>query len=241
MKFNKKSRVVWITGASTGIGKETAIEFSKAGYIVVATGRRKSRLVNLVSEIKFAEKEASAFVCNVASERSVHSVVKRIRERYGKIDILINNAGVTIFRTLLETKALDFDTIINTNLRGAFLCTKAVLPMMIKSRSGHIINISSTAANTTFPLSSVYSASKAGLIAMSNSLREEVKKFNIKVTNVIPGPVETPMWDARSRQRYHNRMMTPKDIARLICQIAAQPKKVVIEQLQIRPIKGDIS
>ena len=178
-------KVIWVTGASTGIGREIALEFSRGGYIVVVTARRKSRLSKIVSEIKFAEREASAFVCNVLSERSIQITAKRIRERYGRIDALINNAGVTIFKSLLDTKPAEFDTIIGTNLRGAFLCIKAVLPLMIKNHKGHIINISSVAARVDFINSSAYAASKAGLIALSNTLRKEVRKYNIKVKPLL--------------------------------------------------------
>src|SRR5206468_9483778 len=107
--------VVWITGCSTGIGFELAKVFAKAGYSVVATARRKSRLVRLVSEIKFAGYEASAFVCNVQSERSVFSTKKKILEKYGSIDVLINNAGVTIFKSFIDTKSYEFDDVMNTN------------------------------------------------------------------------------------------------------------------------------
>lgn len=160
-------KVIWITGASTGIGKEIAMEFSKAGHIVVVTARRKSRLVKIVSEIKFAEREAAAFVCNILSERSIQVTAKRIREKYGSIDALVNNAGVTVFKSFTETKTLDYDYVLNTNLRGAFLCMKNVIGPMIKNKKGHIINILSVAANTAFENSSVYAASKAGLLAMS--------------------------------------------------------------------------
>ena len=234
------NKVVWITGASTGIGKETASAFSKAGYIVVVTARRKSRLVNIVSEIKFAGREAIAFVCNVASERSVHSTAKRIVEKYGKIDCLVNNAGVTAFKSFLDTKVYDYDYVMDINLRGSFLCMKSVLKGMIKQKRGHIINILSVAANTVYDNSSVYSASKAGMLALSNSVREEVRKYNIKVTNVLPGAVETTMWDAKTRQRYRNRMMSPAEIAQIILQVYEQPKKVLIEDIIIRPVKGDI-
>ncbi len=234
------NKVVWITGASTGIGKETASAFSKAGYIVVVTARRKSRLVNIVSEIKFAGREAIAFVCNVASERSVHSTAKRIVEKYGRIDCLVNNAGVTAFKSFLDTKVYDYDYIMDINLRGSFLCMKSVLKGMIKQKRGHIINILSVAANTVYDNSSVYSASKAGMLALSNSVREEVRKYNIKVTNVLPGAVETTMWDAKTRQRYRNRMMSPAEIAQIILQVYEQPKKVLIEDIIIRPVKGDI-
>lgn len=233
-------KVIWITGASTGIGKELANEFSKAGYIVAVSARRKSRLVRIVSEIKYAEREASAFVCNLLSERSIQITSKRIKEKYGSIDLLINNAGVTVFKSFMDTKTFDYDNVIDTNLRGSFLCMKSVLPQMIKNKSGHIINILSVAANTSFENSSVYAASKAGLLAMSNSLREEVRRYNIKVSNILPGAVETPMWDSKSRQRYKNRMMSPSDIAKIVLQIYQQPRKVLIEDVIVRPVKGDI-
>ena len=233
-------KVIWITGASTGIGKEIATEFSKAGHIVVVSARRKSRLVRIVSEIKYAEREASAFVCNLLSERSIQITAKRIKEKYGSIDLLINNAGVTVFKSFMETKTFDYDNVIDTNLRGSFLCIKSVLPQMIKNKKGHIINILSVAANTSFENSSVYAASKAGLLAMSNGLREEVRRYNIKVSNILPGAVETPMWDSKSRQRYKNRMMSASDIAKIVLQIFQQPRKVLIEDVVVRPVKGDI-
>ena len=232
--------IIWITGASTGIGKELATVFSKAGNIVVVTARRKSRLVAIVSEIKFAEREAAAFVCNVASERSVQRTVRRIREKYGRIDCLINNAGITTFKSFLDTKVWEFDNIISTNLRGTFLCIKYVLPHMLKSRKGHIINLVSVAANTVLNNSAAYSASKAGILSMTNVIRKEIRKQNIKITNIYPGATETPMWDSRSRQKYHNRMMSPADIAKIILQTFEQPKKVMIEDVIIKPIKGDI-
>lgn len=233
-------KVVWITGASTGIGFETAKVFSKAGYIVIATARRKSRLVTLVNEIKFAGREAYAFVCNVQSERSIISTKKKILERCGTIDVLINNAGVTIYKKFIETKTPEFDNIMDTNLRGSFVAAKAVLPLMLKKRKGHIINVVSVAANTYFHDSAAYSASKAGLLALMNVLRREVRKFNIKISCILPGAVDTPMWDSRSRQRYSKRMMTPREIGSVILTIAEQPKKVLIEDVVVRPIRGDI-
>ncbi|MBL8006812.1 MAG: SDR family oxidoreductase [Ignavibacteria bacterium] len=233
-------KVVWITGASTGIGKEIAMEFSKAGHIVVVSARRKSRLVKIVSEIKFAEREASAFVCNVLSERSIQITAKRIREKYGSIDALVNNAGVTVFKSFVETKTFDYDSVIDTNLRGSFLCIKNVLPPMIKKKKGHIINILSVAAHSAFENSSVYAASKAGLLAMTNGLREEMRRYNIKVSNIFPGATETPMWDSRSRQRYKSRMMSPADIAKITLDVFQQSRKVVIEDVIVRPVKGNI-
>lgn len=235
-----KNKVVWVTGASTGIGKAIAEKFSKEGCIVVVTARRKSRLVRIVSEIKFAGREANAFVCNVMSERSVFLTAKRIREKYGTIDVLINNAGATVFKSFLETKTQDYNNVIDTNLKGPFLCMKAVLPQMIKKKHGSIINILSVAASTAFENSAVYSASKAGMSAMANCIRTEVRRYDIKICNIFPGAVDTAMWESKARQRYRNRMMTPADIAEITFDVFNKPKKVVIEDLIVRPVRGDI-
>lgn len=235
-----KKKVVWVTGASTGIGKAIAEKFSREGCIVIVTARRKSRLAKIAAEIKFAGREAAAFVCNVTSERSVFLTAKRIREKYGTIDVLINNAGATVFKSFTDTKTTDYNNVVDTNLKGPFLCMKAVVPQMIKRRNGVIINILSVAANTAFENSSVYAASKAGLHAMASCLRTEVRRFNIKITNIFPGAVETAMWESKARQRYRKRMMTPEDIAEVTFDSYHKPGRVLIEDVYVRPIKGDI-
>jgi len=234
------NRVVWITGASTGIGFELAKVFAKSGYIIIATARRKSRLVSLVNEIRFAGHEAYAFVCDVRSERSIISTKKKILEKCGTIDILVNNASITAFKSFIDTKPPEFDDIIETNLRGSYLMARTVLPIMMKKKRGHIINILSVAAHTIFTNSSAYAASKAGMLAMFNGLRSEVRKFNIKVSNIMPGATDTPMWSIAARQKYSSRMMTPREVAEITIHIANQPKKVVIEDVVIKPIKGDL-
>ncbi len=234
------NKVVWITGASTGIGFEIAKVFAKSGCVIIATARRKSRLVSLVSEIRFAGHEAYAFVCDVRSERSIASTKKKILEKCGTIDILINNASITTFKSFIDTKPPEFDDIIETNLRGSYLTARTVLPIMMKKKRGQIINVLSVAAKTVFTDSSAYSASKAGLLALFNVLREEMRKYNIKITNIMPGATDTPMWSPATRQKYHSRMMTPRDVAEIVFHTANQPKKVVIEDVMIKPIKGDL-
>jgi len=234
------NRVVWITGASTGIGFELAKVFAKSGYIIVATARRKSRLVSLVNEIRFAGHEAYAFVCDVRSERSIISTKKKILEKCGTIDILINNASITTFKSFTDTKPPEFDDIIETNLRGSYLMARTVLPIMIKKKRGHIINILSVAAHTVFTNSSAYAASKAGMLAMFNVLRAEMRKYNVKISNIMPGATDTPMWGPATRQKYSSRMMTPREVADITFAVASQPKKVVIEDVVIKPIKGDL-
>src|SRR5436853_4679103 len=124
-------KVVWVTGASVGIGFDIAKTFAKAGHIVIATARRKSRLVKLVNELRFAGHEAYAFVCDIQSERSIFATKKKIIEKCGTIDVLINNAGVTVFKTFMDTKTPEFDDVMKTNFRGSFIASKAVLQLMI--------------------------------------------------------------------------------------------------------------
>jgi len=234
------NKVVWITGASTGIGFEIAKAFAKSGYVICATARRKSRLVSLVNEIRFAGHEAYAFVCDVRSERSIMSTKKKILEKCGNIDVLVNNASITAFKSFIDTKPPEFDDILETNLRGSYLMARAVLPLMTKRKRGHIINILSVAAKTVFTGSAAYSASKAGMLAMFNVLRAEMRKYNVKISNIMPGATDTPMWSPATRQKYQSRMMTPKEVADIVIHVANQPKKVVIEDIMIKPIKGDL-
>lgn len=233
-------KVVWITGASTGIGFELAKAFAKSGYIIIASARRKSRLVSLVSEIRFAGHEAYAFVCDVRSERSIISTKNKILDNCSSIDVLVNNAGVTAFKSFMDTKPPEFDDIMDTNLRGSYLTARAVLPGMVKKKRGHIINVLSVAAKTVFTNSSAYAASKAAQLAMFNCLRAEMRKHNIKISNIMPGATDTPMWGAATRQKYQSRMMTPREVADIVVHIANQPKKVVIEDVMIKPVKGDL-
>ena len=235
-----KNKIIWVTGASTGIGKAIVEKFSTEGCTVVITARSKSRLDDIVKEIRLTGREAMAYVCDVSSERSVIHTAKKIQEKYGTIDVLINNAGSTVFKSFLDTETKDYDNVIDTNLKGPFLCMKAVLPQMIRKKTGSIINILSVAANTTFENSSVYSASKAGMQAMASCIRKEVRKHNIKICNIYPGAVETDMWDIKARQQFRNRMMTPADIGEITFDVYNKPERLMVEDLVVRPVKGDL-
>ena len=235
-----KNKIIWVTGASTGIGKAIVEKFSTEGCTVVITARSKSRLDDIVKEIRLTGREAMAYVCDVSSERSVIHTAKKIQEKYGTIDVLINNAGSTVFKSFLDTETKDYDNVIDTNLKGPFLCMKAVLPQMIRKKTGSIINILSVAANTTFENSSVYSASKAGMQAMASCIRKEVRKHNIKICNIYPGAVETDMWDIKARQQFRNRMMTPADVGEITFDVYNKPERLMIEDLVVRPVRGDL-
>ncbi len=235
-----RQRIVWITGASSGIGKALAMTFSENGDHVVLTARRKSELDSIARQLRSGSGGVDVFPCDVRKGNKVLGVATSILSKHGRLDILVNSAGVTSFKDFKSTTISEFDQVIETNLRGAFVATKAVLPAMLAQKKGMIINIISFAAKTTYRNSAAYSASKAGLEAMMNVLRAETRERGIKVVNVYPGAVMTPMWLKRHRKQYGNVMVSPDDVARLVCEVSLQPPSVMVEELVIRPQIGDL-
>ncbi len=235
----KNSNGIWITGASSGIGKASAKEFARIGSKVFVSSRRKSELERLNTELKEENLSAEIFPCNIASSTNVDQTVKKILAN-NNIDCLINNAGITSFKLAEENSINEIDDIIHTNLLGPIYSIKAVLPSMIKQGGGTIINILSVVTKKVFTHSSIYSASKHGLIGYTNSLREEVRKYNIRIINVIPGATQTPMWSASTREKFGDRMMTPEEIAQVIVWLYLQKGNLVTEEIVLRPILGDL-
>ncbi|MBI4429314.1 MAG: SDR family oxidoreductase [Ignavibacteriales bacterium] len=234
------SRVVWITGASSGIGASLAGVFAENGDVVVATARNARALETLRREIVTKGGQCEILRCDVKKEFQVERVARSILRKHGGIDILVNNAGITSFKYFSSTAVREFDNVITTNLRGLFLTTKRVLPSMMKRRRGMIINILSFAAKTVYTKSAAYSASKSGAEAMMNVLRSEVRESGIKVVNVYPGAVLTSMWGKRHRQKYARRMIDAESVARLVYEASTQDASVLVEELIIRPQGGDL-
>lgn len=231
--------VVWITGANSGIGKAITKEFVRLGSKVFASARRISELERLNKELNSENLSVEILPCNVASSLNVEQCAKKIISN-NKIDCLINNAGITSFKTVNDNSINEINDVINTNLLGSIWTIKSVLPQMIKQNSGMIINILSVVTKKIFTKSSIYSASKMGLLAYSNVLREEVRKNNIKVINIIPGATNTSIWSQEMRKENYQRMMNPEEIARIAAWLYLQKENIVAEEIVIRPIQGDI-
>ncbi len=234
-------RIVWITGAGSGIGRALALEFAAKGERVVLSGRTEPQLRSLQSAIREKNGRADVVLCDVRRNETVEEACRKIVESIGVPDILVNNAGITVFKEFLSTTIDEFDDILQTNLRGSFLVTKSVLPHMVAHTNGLIINVVSFAAKTTYAESSVYAASKAGVAALMEGLRAEVRGKGIKILNVFPGAVLTPIWHPKVQAKYGNKMMTPEDVAKMIVEISRQPASMMVEEIVLRPQQGDIN
>ena len=236
--MSKKSGI-WITGASSGIGKAAAMEFARVGTSVFASARRVTELERLNTELSNEKLSVEIFPCNVASSVNVDQTVKKITSIH-PINCLVNNAGITSFKKAELNSIQEINDIINTNLLGAIYAIKYVMPHMIEQGGGTIINILSVVTKKVFTNSSVYAASKMGLLGYTDSLREEVREHNIKIINIIPGAIETSMWPAEVRKVKSEQMMTSGDIAQLIVWVFLQKGNMVTEEILLRPLSGDL-
>ena len=190
---NLQGRIALVTGASQGIGRACALALAQAGATVALAARNEGKLAEAVIEIEAAGGQAAAFPLDVASEESIKASAKAILERFGKVEILVNNAGITRDGLMMAMKRADWDSVLGTNLTGAFLLTQAILRPMLKNRWGRIVNISSVVGRTGQAGQVNYAASKAGLIGMTRSLAREVASRGITVNAVAPGYIETAM------------------------------------------------
>lgn len=188
-----EGRIALVTGASQGIGKAIALELAKAGATVALAARNETKLAEVKAEIEAAGGKAESFALDVSNEDAIKTGAKDIVARLGAVHILVNNAGVTRDTLMLRMKTTDWDDVLDTNLKGAFLLTQALLQPMMKARWGRVINISSVNGELGAPGQANYSASKAGLIGLTKSMAREFASRGITVNAVAPGFIETDM------------------------------------------------
>src|SRR6266567_1953883 len=193
--FNLKDKVAIITGASQGIGRDTALALAEAGSKVAVAARNEEKLAALAKEIVAAGGEAFAVKMDVADAEQVKSGFKAVLEKFGRLDILVNNAAITRDGLALRMKADDWDAVIRTNLTGAHFCIQQALATMMRKRAGRIINIASIVAQMGNAGQANYVSAKAGLIGLTKAIAIEIASRNITVNAVAPGFIETPMTD----------------------------------------------
>lgn len=230
-------KLVWVTGGSSGIGNAISRLFIEKGKTVLVTARSLDKLEKLRQE--FENEHVFIEQCDIRDYNSLKIIYNSYKSSY-IFDTLINNAGVTSFKPFKYNDIEEIDSIVKTNLLGAIYATQIVLPDFISNNKGKIINVLSVAAIKTFTNSSIYAASKAGLLAFSNVLREEIRKYNISVTNILPGATATPIWSEDNIAKFSERMMNPEDVAELIYNLYINESTVIPEEITIRPILGDL-
>jgi 3-oxoacyl-[acyl-carrier protein] reductase len=227
--FSLKDKVALLTGASQGIGRETALALAEAGAKVAAAARNEEKLSALVNEIVNAGGEAIAVKMDVAEPDQIKASFKQVLEKFGRLDILVNNAAITRDGLAIRMKREDWDDVIRTNLTGAHICIQQALATMMRARAGRIINIASIVAEMGNAGQANYVAAKAGLIGLTKAIAIEIAARNITVNAVAPGFIATPMTDVLSEQIKTDlknriplgRMGTARDVASAIVFLAS--------------------
>jgi 3-oxoacyl-[acyl-carrier protein] reductase len=227
--FSLAGKVALVTGASQGIGRETALALAEAGANVAIAARNEEKLVKLAEEIASKGSAALVVKMDVADAKQVKAGFKSVLEKFDKLDILVNNAAVTRDGLAVRMKQEDWDTVIRTNLTGAHLCTQQALASMMRARTGRIINVASIVAQMGNAGQANYVAAKGGLIGLTKAIAMEIASRNVTVNAVAPGFIETPMTDVLPDKVKEElkmriplgRMGTPRDVAAAIVFLAS--------------------
>ena len=245
MSFDLQGKTAIVTGASSGIGEATSRALAAAGARVAAVARRQDRLDTLVEDIVKSGGDAIAVTGDVTDRETCAAVVERVIQTWGRIDILVNNAGLMLLGPVLGASFEDWDRMLELNLRAALTMTHNVVPHMIDRKSGDIVNISSVAGRTTRAGSAVYNATKWGLNAFTDTLRQELaqQKTGIRTTLIEPGAADTELRSHNTpeiQQQQQTRfagltVLQPDDVARTILFAVTQPPHVSINEILIRP------
>ncbi|MDD5069694.1 MAG: 3-oxoacyl-[acyl-carrier-protein] reductase [Candidatus Omnitrophica bacterium] len=238
MRF--KDKVVVVTGAGQGIGKEIAIQFAKEGASVAIFDMNQATLTETVGELNQYSK-SEGFAVNVTDLSDVEKNINKIIDNFGRVDILINNAGITKDNLILRLSENDWDSVLSVNLKGSFNCIKALVKPMVKQRSGKIINISSVIGIMGNPGQTNYAASKAGLIGVTKSLAKELGARNITVNAVAPGYIKTAMTDKLDAKVTENmlsriplgKLGTPGDVAKAVMFLASSDADYISGQVLV--------
>jgi NADP-dependent 3-hydroxy acid dehydrogenase YdfG len=245
---NISGKVVVITGASSGLGEATARYLADRGATVVLGARRAERLQTLVDEIARTGGKATAIVTDVTDAAQVQALVDAAVTQYGRIDVILNNAGVMPHSPLERRKIDDWNRTIDINIKGVLYGIAAALPHMQRQKSGHIINVSSVAGHRVGPGSAVYAATKTAVRVISEGLRQEVKPWNLRTTIISPGAVATELPNSITEadiakgigQFYEQYAISANSFARAVAFAISQPEDVDINEILFRPTRQEL-
>jgi NADP-dependent 3-hydroxy acid dehydrogenase YdfG len=241
-------KVAVVTGASSGIGEATAIALAAEGAQLVITARREERLTDVAARIRERGGQCLPLRLDVTDEAQVKQMAARAEAEFGKVDILVNNAGVMLLGPIGGADTEDCRRMVNTNVLGLMYCTHALLPLLERQKSGHIVNISSVAGRTARAGAAVYNATKWAVGAFSEALRQEVYRNGVRVTIIEPGAVTTELLDHITVPKVKADMqawvgsltaLRSEDIANAIVYAVTQPQHVNVNEILIRPTEQE--
>jgi len=232
------SNIVLITGASSGIGKAISKKFSSENYQVILSSRSKDKLIALNQELSDLGYTSHVIPCDITKEEDVKNLYKA-SSKIGFVNCVINNAGFGKFSKIQDASTKDWDQQLNTNLKGSFLITREFVKDMINQKEGKILFINSVAGKYGYPFSAAYVSSKFGLKGLADSLRNELRDYNIKVISIHPGAIDTNFWDNINTDFPREEMLSSSDIADMAFYAIEAPDSVVLEEVLIRRTKGD--
>ena len=236
-----KDQVAVVTGAGRGIGRATALALADEGAAVALVARTSGELAEVAKEIRGrrdgggGERAVLAVPCDVTDEEQVEGMVARVLEEFGRIDVLVNNAGFNQVGIVEETPLQRWQEILAVNTTGTFLCSRAVLPTMRRQGGGRIVNVVSGAGKRGSATRGAYSAAKFGVIGFSQALQLEVKGQGITVSCVSPGPVATKLRAQNAPGEDPATLLQPEDVAEAIVFVATRPERVIIPEFEVRP------
>jgi NAD(P)-dependent dehydrogenase (short-subunit alcohol dehydrogenase family) len=229
-----EAQIAVVTGGGRGIGAAIALGLARLGAAVIVSGRTPGPLDQTVRSITQSGLHAEAVPCDVASWDEVQTLAEHVKTKYARLDILVNNAGIGGFSSPLHQLPIaDWDRILNTNLRGVFYTIRALAPIMIPARSGHIVNISSLAGKNPLPNGAAYAASKWGLNGLTYSVAEELRAHNIRVSVISPGSTNTELSPHEGKNP--SRMLQPEDVAHAVTMIVTQSPQSFASEILLRP------
>ena len=232
-------KVAVVVGGGRGIGRATANKLASAGATVIVAARTASELEQVVAEIEAAGGHASSRVADITRSDDVESLAAFVRETFGRVDVLVNSAGASLIAPLESTTQPEWDRILNTNLKGPYLCIRAMLDLLRSSEGGQVINIASKVGLTGHRLVSAYSAAKAGLIGFSRALAHELRSENVRVLVICPGPVDTPMRWAATPRMDRRMAITPGTVADTILFLVTLDSQTLMQEIVLEAFGYD--
>jgi short-subunit dehydrogenase len=230
------NKVAVVTGAGRGIGRESARLFAREGAKLVLASRTKDELESLAKELlDYHDADALAFPCDITKPNEVKALIEKAVETFGRIDILLNAAGVGHLKPVTELSVEEFDEMIDVNLKGTFYASKFASEVMVKQKGGHIINLPGILGKAVMRMSSGYSASKYGVTGFSKAMTQDLSRDGVKITLLHLGGVDTTFWDKITMRVQRDKMLTVQQAAEMVLVSATQPSNLVLGEIVLQP------